>query len=183
MRLRLVKPNWYHGNPTPEVTELIQSLEGVWRESANIFSLETKLSLKQSRRCPLGMQSIINQVMSQKLEKEGWAGVDGRFSKNRTWVRVTFRHQMSLGSDFLDAIRLAKAEDYEQCIVVAADDEFLRVITPRDWRSLCSFPKLSAQLAQLEGYFEAPLLIGELTPVSPLNREIQQLVYGQRLTL
>lgn len=183
MRLRLVRPNWYQGEPTTEVSELVESLDGVWRESANLFALETKLSANQGRSGPLGMQPFINEVINQRLEEKGWAGVDGRFSKNRTWIRVTFRHQMSLGSDFLDAIRLARAENYEQCIIVAADDEFLKIITPRDWRSICSFSKLSAQLAQLEGHFDTPLLIGELTPISSLSPDSQQLVYGRRLRL
>jgi len=183
MNLRLVRPDWYQGEPTREVSELVECLDGVWRESANLFALDTKLSLNQGRPGPLGMQPFINEVINQRLEEKGWTGVDGRFSKSRTWIRITFRHQMSLGSDFLDAFRLARAENYEQCIIVAADDEFLRVITPRDWRSICSFSKISAQMAQLEGYFDTPLLIGELTPISALNSEVEKLVYGRRLRI
>ena len=181
MKIRLVRPTWYTENPTMETMELANLLNGVWRESANLFFLESEINKKKEKPGPLGIQPFINEVLNQRLLDNGWDGIDGRFSKSRTWIRITFRHQMSLGSDFLEAIRLAKAEEFEQCIILAAEEEFLRVITPRDWRSICSFPKLTAQLAQLEGYFDTPLMIGELTPNTRLSPELHGFVYGQRL--
>ena len=88
---------------------------------------------------------------------------------------------MSLGSDVYDAIRLPKAEDIKQSIILAADDDFLKVITPSDWRSLCSFSKLSAQMSQMDGSFSPPLLIGELKPLSELSPKAHGVIYGSRL--
>lgn len=181
MKIRLVRPSWNQDQPTNETKELSNLLDGVWRESANLFYLESKLCKSKGKSGPLGLQPFLNETINQRFIDNSWEGMDGRFSKNRTWIRVTFRHQMSLGSDFFDAIRLAKSENFEQCVLLAADDDFLRVITPRDWRSLCSFSKMSAQLAQLEGFFDTPLMIGELKPNSNLSTDLHTLIYGERL--
>lgn len=181
MNIRLVRPSWYDGEPTLEVQELARLLEGVWRESANAFVLSGNVAKNHGRVGPLGVQPFINAVIEQRMKENSWETLDGRYVKGRTWVRITFRHQMSLGSDFLDAIRLAKAENFNQCVILAASDDFLRVITPRDWRSLCSFSKLSAQMAQLDGLFDVPLLIGELNPISQLSPELSKVIYGPRL--
>lgn len=181
MKIRLVRPLWNQSEPTNETIELANLLDGVWRESANLFYLESKLSRTKGKSGPLGIQPFLNETINQRLADNSWEGIDGRFSKKRTWIRITFRHQMSLGSDFFDAIRLAKSENFEQCILLAADDEFLRVITPRDWRSLCSFSKMSAQMAQLEGFFDTPLMIGELKPNSKLSPDLHKFIYGERL--
>ena len=181
MKIRIVRPTWYEDYPTMEANDLPSLLDGVWREAANLFSIESEVAKRRGKAAPLGIQPFINEVVNERFHDKNWEGEDGRYSKGRTWVRLTFRHQMSLGSDFLDALRLSKSENFEQCIIVAAEDEFLRIITPRDWRSLCSFSKLSAQMAQLVGIFNVPLLIGELKPASKLSPDLHRLIYGSRL--
>ena len=181
MKVKLVKPNWYTGNPTAETTEALELLVGTWREAANHFALNHELKANLGKSAPLGIQPFLNAVIEERFLDSGWSGEDGRFKKKRTWFRITFRHQMSLGSDFLDAIRLPKSENIEQCVILAASDDFLRVITPRDWRSLCSFSKIAGQMAQLEGHITPPLIIGELSPVSQLSQSASSLIYGPRI--
>jgi hypothetical protein len=67
---------------------------------------------------------------------------------------------MGLGSDLLDAVRLSSLEHVEQCVILAAPMDFLKVISPRDAGSLSSFEKIVFQTAQLEGAVSPPLLIG-----------------------
>ncbi len=181
MKVRLVRPSWHKSEPTSETIEGINLLDGVWREATNLFIIQGELRRGLGKSEPLGIQPFLNDAILQRFMDAGWTGSEGRFFKEKTWLRITFRHQMSLGSDFYDAIRLPKAEDIEQCVILAADEDFLRVITPRDWRSLCSFSKLSAHLAQMEGSFDPPLFIGELKPSSALSQKAHGLVYGSRL--
>lgn len=181
MKVRLVRPRWYTSELTVETNEGLSLLDGVWREATNLFMIHRELRKGMGKPEPLGIQAFLNDVIAQKFLDAGWAGDQGRFIKGRTWFRITFRHQMSLGSDFYDAIRLPKAEDIEQCVILAADDNFLKVITPRDWRSLCSFSKLSAQMSQMEGSFSPPLFIGELKPLSELSPKVHGVIYGSRL--
>ena len=181
MKVRLVRPSWYKSEPTAETNEGVNLLDGIWREATNLFIIQGEVRKGLGKSEPLGIQPFLNDVISQRFLDSGWTGDEGRFTKGQTWLRITFRHQMSLGSDFYDAIRLPKAEDIKQCVILAADDDFLKVITPRDWRSLCSFSKLSAQLAQMDGSFSPPLLIGELKPFSALSQKAHGLIYGSRL--
>jgi hypothetical protein len=181
MKVRLVRPSWYESEPTAEANEGINVLDGVWREATNLFILQGEVRKGLGKSEPLGIQPFLNDVISERFLDSGWTGDEGRFTKGQTWLRITFRHQMSLGSDFYDAIRLPKTENVKQCVILAADDDFLKVITPRDWRSLCSFSKLSAQLAQMDGSFSPPLLIGELKPLSALSQKAHVHIYGTRL--
>lgn len=181
MKVRLVRPSWYENEPTADTVEATKLLDGVWREATNLFLIQRELRRELGKSEPLGVQAFLNDVISQRFFGAGWTGDEGRFSKGQTWVRITFRHQMSLGSDLYDAIRLPRAEDVKQCVILAADDDFLKVITPRDWRSLCSFSKLSAQIAQMDGSFSPPLIIGELKPLSNLTPKAHGIIYGSRL--
>ncbi|MBW2560065.1 MAG: hypothetical protein JRE40_04320 [Deltaproteobacteria bacterium] len=149
--------------------------DDVWREAAVEFYARRAAAIRNGRRAPKGMQSELNRVIKQRFEDSGWLNASGRFAKERTWVRVTFRHQMSLGSDFLDAARLCAREDFEQAAIFAAGSEFLRLISPNDAAALVSFEKLRAAMIDLEGVLDIPLVIGELSPCSkpPLDIETE----------
>ncbi|CAN2188736.1 hypothetical protein MCEMRE130_00470 [Candidatus Nanopelagicaceae bacterium] len=181
MKVRFVRPRWYTSEPTLETNEGVNLLDGVWREAANLFIIQSEIRKARGKTEPLGIQPFLNDVITQRFLDAGWLGEEGRFTKGQTWFRITFRHQMSLGSDFYDAIRLPKAEGIQQCVILAADDDFLKVITPRDWRSLCSFSKVSAQMSQMDGSFTPPLLIGELKPNTELSPTAHGVIYGSRL--
>jgi hypothetical protein len=114
----------------------------------------------------------LNRTIGERFEAAGWDSLDGRYLKNSTWVRVTFRHQMSLGSDILDAVRLHVKESLSQVAILAGESGFLRLVTPNDAAALISFEKLRVAVAELNGVVTIPLIIGALSPKSDLPPEI-----------
>jgi hypothetical protein len=118
--------------------------------------------------------------LDAQFEAAGWDTNDGRYRKGEAWVRITFRHQMSLGSDFIDAIRLAKKDGVSHLVIAAASREFLEVISPNDAGALISFEKLVAQTAELNGAIDIPLFLGRLTPISELPPEVEDALLRQR---
>ena len=99
-------------------------------------------------------------------------GEAGYFFKDKTWVRVTFRHQMSLGSDILDAIKVCKKEGIQQAVILAANRRTLKIISPNDAPAIVSFEKLEKEIMSLNGALDIPLIIGELSPMSSASEDI-----------
>lgn len=182
MKVELSGTPWYVAPPSAEAEEALGLLNGVWAIAAERFAVQIEINRLANKPPPRGVQKFINSVIDKRFKAGRWQGEDSRFRKGGTWFRVTFRHQMSLGSDLLEAVRLPKAEAVTQCVILAASDDFLRVITPGDWRVLSSYPKLSIEVGRLLDVFEPPLLIGELSPASPLSATAQKAVFGSRLT-
>ena len=124
------------------------------------------------------MQRYLNEVLIERFTSNGWDGEAGYFYKNKTWIRITFRHQMSLGSDFLDALKVCKLEGMEQALILAANRKTLDLISPNDASAIVSFEKLEREVISLNGVIDIPLLIGELTPSSSasndINRELEK---------
>ena len=100
--------------------------------------------------------------------------------KDSTWVRVTFRHQMSLGSDIVDALKVCKKEGITLAIILAASRESLNIISPNDASALISFEKLQREIISLNGAMDIPLLIGELTPKSAASQVIDDALRKER---
>lgn len=173
MKVRLIAPPWTNPTITPEAAEAFHLLaDNVWRDSCIDFYATRSAKIASGSRAPKGMQRTINSIVEQRFFSHGWAGDAGYFFKNTTWVRVTFRHQMSLGSDFIDAIKVCKKEGMELAIILAASRSTLNIISPNDAAALVSFEKLQSELFSLEGAIDIPLMIGELIPSSPLPQSI-----------
>ena len=181
MKAELKRPKWYAANPTEETVEALGLLNGIWREAATRFAAVRSVQESKGAVTTFGIQKHINQVIDEKFQAGGWEGSNSRYRKSDTWVRITFRHQMSLGSEFFDAIKMTGKEGVKQSLLMAASSEFLKVISPRDAGSLTSFEKLAQELAMLEGATEVPLILGCLSPVSALSEPVRELVYGPRL--
>ena len=115
---------------------------------------------------PKGMQSSINKVLDAKFESAGWSVKDGRYLKDGTYVRVTFRHAMSMGTDILDVMKACAKDDVKLAVILACDIEALRKIAPSQAASMVSFEKLSREVQELDGVVDIPLMIGELIPKS-----------------
>ena len=173
MKTRLLAPPWVKVNLTEETIEAIELIaDDVWKEASIRFSAERDAKLKSGKSAPKGMQRYLNEVLVERFTSNGWDGDAGYFFKNKTWVRITFRHQMSLGSDFLDAIKVCKIEGMEQALILAANKKTLDLISPNDAAAIVSFEKLEKEVISLNGAIDIPLLIGELTPFSSASNDI-----------
>lgn len=126
------------------------------------------------------MQKVLNKVIEEKFHSAGWDGDSGYYVRNRTWVRVTFRHQMSLGSDIVDAIKVCKKEGIELAVILAANRQTLNVISPNDAGALVSYEKLRNEVMSLDGALDIPLVIGELTPSSKPSQVISDELLKER---
>ena len=172
MRVALQAPPWPVPQPTAELVDALGVLsDRVWSEAAVRFYAERSAKVRRGMRAPKGMQGELNRVISERMEAGGWLGNEGRYAKGRTWVRVTFRHQMSLGSDLVDAMKMCRKEGYELAVILAADTSTLRTISPNDAGAIISFEKLRIAVAELNGVTDIPLLIGCLTPQSTPPRD------------
>ncbi len=179
MKTRLLAPPWCKLDLTEETIEAITLIEDdVWKEASIRFSAERDAKIKSGKSAPKGMQRYLNEVLVERFTSNGWDGDAGYFYKNKTWVRITFRHQMSLGSDFLDALKVCKLEGMEQALILAANRKTLDLISPNDAAAIVSFEKLEREIISLNGVIDIPLLIGELTPSSSasndVNRELEK---------
>ena len=173
MKAKLLSPPWARPSLTEEAMEALRIIENdVWKEASILFSAERENKIQAGKSAPKGMQRYLNDVLVKKFTSNGWEGDAGYFTKNRTWIRITFRHQMSLGSDILDALKVCKIEGMELAIILAANRKTLNLISPNDAAAIVSFEKLENEILSLNGALDIPLLIGELTPFSSASREI-----------
>ena len=160
---------------TDETSEAIEILkDDVWKESSVLFAAERETKLKAGMTAPKGMQRYLNDVIIRHFTSKGWVGEAGYFFKNKTWIRVTFRHQMSLGSDILDAIKVCKIEGMQQAVILAANRRTLNLISPNDAAAIVSFEKLEREIVSLNGALDIPLLYGELSPMSFASSDINE---------
>ena len=126
MKVRLESAPWVSAPPNMELEEACAILsDGVWREAAVAFYAERSARLKRGLSAPKGIQAELNRTIEARFRAASWDAMEGRFLKNSTWVRVTFRHQMSLGSDILDAARLHVKDGLSQVAILAAESSFL----------------------------------------------------------
>jgi hypothetical protein len=181
MRAELRNAPWYEGEPSPTLERALSLIaDGTWREAAGDFYAERVAKQALGKQAPKGIQRFLNAALDRRFEEAGWIVHDGRFTRERTWIRVTFRHQMSLGSDIVDALRAVGREQMEQAAILAASSDFLRMISPNDHNALVSYEKLAVEVDSLRGCIDIPLVIGRLEPASPLPGDVAKVVYSPR---
>lgn len=181
MRVRLVAPPWGAPPLTAEALVAIQILgDNVWAESSVDFYASRSARIHAGKRAPKGMQQTLNRVIDERFCKAKWEGEAGCFVKGSTWVRITFRHQMSLGSDIIDAMKVCKKEGVSLAIILAANRATLNLITPNDAGALVSFEKLQNEVFGLNGVIDIPLVIGELTPMTSASPVINDAIRRDR---
>ena len=173
MNTRLLASPWVKARMTIETEEAIELIkDDVWKDASILFAAERETKLRSNKSAPKGMQRYLNDVIVKRFTSNGWIGEAGYFFKGKTWVRITFRHQMSLGSDILDAIKVCKKEGMEQAVILAANKKTLDLISPNDANAIVSFEKLEREIISLNGALDIPLLYGELTPFSSASSDI-----------
>lgn len=181
MKVSIQKATWYQEQLSPESVEAIELLSGVWREACGHFAVATATKLAKGKKGPMGIQQFLNDVIDERFLSSGWEGKNAKFRKNDTWVSISFRHQMSLGSDLYNALWLWKRGNVKQILLLAGTLDFLRVVTPLDATSLASFERFAAAMSQMTGAFEPPMIVGALEPDSRLDKKVAELVFGKRL--
>lgn len=175
MKTKLYACPWVKAQMTDETKEALELIsDNVWSEASVLFAAERETKMKSGKSAPKGMQRYLNDVLIKRFTSNGWHGEAGYFFKEKTWVRVTFRHQMSLGSDILDAIKVCKKENMEQAVILAANRKTLDLISPNDASAIVSFEKLEREIISLNGALDIPLLYGELTPFSKASNDINE---------
>jgi len=180
MRIEFINAPWFTGKISQEAITASQLLDGIWREATNEYVAIRESRLQQGLREPKGFQAHLNRIIIDRFNEAGWDGEGGRFVKGATWIRITFRHQMSVGSDFLDALRVVRREDVQFAAICAAPLEILRVISPNDAAALTSFEKLNMLAASLDGVFDIPLVLGALVPQSSITSEVFEKLLSSR---
>ena len=181
MKVTLYAPPWGAPDMTDEGAEALEILaDNVWSDSSTKFYAERSAKLGMGKRAPKGMQATLNRVMVDKFKARDWYAESGYFIKENTWIRVTFRHQMSLGSDIVDAQRVCARSGIKLAMILAADNDTLKIISPNDANAIVSFEKLQREILDLDGVIDIPLAYGKLTPLTHASRAIESLLLINR---
>jgi len=170
---------WTKKELSSRADELEEILDGTWREAASRYTAILNIRNEANTKVPKGVQRYLNDVLDERFSEAGWNGKEGRFRKGNTWVRITFRHQMSLGSDFIDALRLSKQDGVRECILIACTSKFLEVVTPSDAKSVISFEKIAREVQRLNGSLDINLFYGSLSAKSKLSKDVHQAITGR----
>lgn len=181
MKVTLFAPPWGSPTMTPEAIEALDIIgDDLWAKASLAFYAKRSAKIASRARAPKGMQRTLNEILVRKFEDCGWDADSGYFMKGDTWIRITFRHQMSLGSDLIDAQKVCARSGVKLAIILAADLQTLRTISPNDAAAIVSFEKLQNAIIDLNGVIEIPLLYGRLTPLSHPSHNIEKELYLDR---
>ena len=172
MKIEYAGTAWHQAEDSSEARAASEILDGVWRESTTQYVGIREARLQQGLREPKGFQQILNKNIEARFESAGWDGNGGRYRFRDFWLRITFRHQMSIGSDFLDALRMDRKEGVKLSAICACPLDVLRIISPNDATVMTSFEKLKLQAAVLNGVIDVPLMLGALVPNSEISSAV-----------
>ncbi len=67
------------------------------------------------------------------LDLNGWCFVYGGNCDVKNQEHCIFRHQMSLGSDIVDAIKVCKKEGMEVAVIIAANRKTLNLLNKKNY--------------------------------------------------
>lgn len=149
--------------PSREIEQIGTVIHGTWETAAAGFDASNLARLASGKKPSSGLQSFLNDAIDESFLDNGWLGSHGRYSKGDTWVRLSFRHSMSLGSDFFDAQRQHKLENFKHVVLLYAHHELLKRISPKDGGSLCSFERASLVIQDLEVMSQGfPIWLGRI---------------------
>lgn len=154
-----------------EAADIVAS--DAWADAAVKFHVERLRLRKQGKPAPKGVQKFLNAELKPRFLARGWTWDDGRCKKGDAWVRITFRHQMSLEADLYDALKASKDDGCQQVAILAGDKDFLRLVTPNDASALCSFQKFEHELFGSKAMIGVPLFLGKLTAQSSPPEDVE----------
>lgn len=175
MRVEVYVPEWLEV-PAIDLAAVDDILRGVWADAATDYAANWIAQRGARRRGPVGVQKFLNTALDDRFQQAGWTAYASTFTDGPLWFRVTFRHQMSAGSNFLEALKAVKRHGFGVAVIAAATREFLEQISPADAPALTSFEKLRAELEDLRGVWSAPVVIAALHPCSILPPRTAEVV-------
>jgi len=143
--------------------DIFESVSNIWAQSAGDFYARHVAAVARGIKPPLGIQPFINNRLDAELPASGWEGSEGRFTKDSTWLRITFRHAMSLGSDFMDGLLLAYREGIRVAVIAAPSIEFAKLVTPKDAGAIVTYERIEEYFSRAHPLFQIPLVIGRLS--------------------
>ena len=144
------------------LSSLNSILTGTWEESNQIFQASNSARIAQNKKKKVGLQSDLNALITQKLIDAGWEGEEGRFFRDGSWIRISFRHYMSQGADLLEAYSVFKRENFKQIALIYGEDAFLKSVWPGGHSALCSYEKAVSMWSQYEEILPMPLILGKI---------------------
>lgn len=165
--------------PEPDIISINQILEGIWHEAAMAYAAEYRARELGGRKKPVGVQRYLNATAEDRFGEASWSPYGGTYFKDGIWLRITYRHQMSLGSNIIDALKAVGKYNFQVAIIAAATESFLDLISPADARALTSFEKLLAEVNDLAGVVSAPIIVGELGPYSRLGGSTAGVIHSR----
>lgn len=145
-----------------DLSSINDLMNGIWAEAATEYAAEWRAKRLAGKRGPVGVQRYLNSVIDHRFTEAGWGAYASTYTRDFLWWRFTFRHQMSAGSNFLEALKAVLRYEYKVAVIAAATREFLEVISPADAPALTSFEKIQAELDDLKGVISAPIVIAAL---------------------
>lgn len=180
MRVSFYPAPWHTFKPSDMLVGTSDVLRGTWRDAATNYYAERATRVRAGKKAPKGIQPFLNRVIESRFLEGGWSGGDGRFWNGEVWIRLTFRHQMSIGSDILDALKVTRRFGVTQVAILAATRSFLELVSPNDAPGLSSFEKFRTEIADLVGCLDIPLFLGRLEPASALPANVASVVLAPR---
>ena len=142
---------------------LTNLFDNVLEYSVNSYIAYNSFAEKNEQRKLSGLQKTINERVDNLFVNDGWFVVDGRATKDRIQVRITFRHQMSIGTDFIEALKLIADNEVDYCVILVAEYDLVKFISPKDANSLLHYPKLSNFYNSYKSILPENLHIGSLS--------------------
>ena len=173
MKVQLFSPPWGTPALTSEAGKAIDILDGnLWEDTVETYLTDCATKEAADKRRLKGMQTTMNQLLKERFTAYGWDAHAGHFRKGDTWVRVTFRHQMSLGSDILEAMKVCALKGVELAMIVVGDRDMLNRLAPGQGNSMVSFEGVKHEVETLNGVIDIPLIVGGLV-LTPHERAKQ----------
>ncbi len=160
--------------------DISESVSTVWALAAGDFYARHVAAVAREIKPPLGIQPFINDRLDYELPSSGWEGSEGRFTKDNAWLRITFRHAMSLGSDFMDGLLLAYREGIRVAVIAAPSREFARLVTPRDAGAIITYERLEEYFSRAHPLFQIPLVIARLSEGEGLPPQVTEYLAKHR---
>lgn len=170
-------------NTRPDEAQVINQLNleifDAWQIACQAYFSTLLANRSLSRKTSKGLQRLLNESINQLMDTAGWQGGNGRWRKESIVVRFSFRHKMSLGSDFFDALRLCSEENLSNYFLVYASTDALKVINPDEVNTLCSSEAAEELFTISQKVLNIPVKVVKLSVGGDLPSRVHNEIYAR----